>query len=232
MTHLLHLDASGRRESFSRRLGEAFVTGWRTTHPGGTYTYRDLVADPVAPVDEDRVHLATRSSVHGVRDIEAMDKAAAGSPGPARSWAATRPLVEQLLAADVLLLGAPMYNYSVPAALKAWIDRVTLPWLPLQGKSAVVLSARGGGYGPGTPRERYDFQEPYLRAYFSALGLHDVEFVHAELTHATVMPFLADFRGQHEASHAAALDRVHALAARDAVRPVNLHPTSEDRRTP
>ncbi|MEV1239509.1 NAD(P)H-dependent oxidoreductase [Nonomuraea sp. NPDC049750] len=214
MTHLLHLDASGRSDSFSRRLGRTFVTGWRATHHDGIYTYRDLVADPVPPIDENRVHLATQSSVNGVRDIEAMDKVAATAPELARSWAATRPLVEQLLAADVLLLGVPMYNFTVPAALKAWIDRVTLPWLPLKGKSAVVLSARGGGYGPGMPREQFDFQEPYLRAYFSVLGLDDVEFVHAELTHAMVMPFLAQFRDQHEASHTAALDAVHALATR------------------
>ncbi|MFJ2033256.1 FMN-dependent NADH-azoreductase [Streptosporangium sp. NPDC087985] len=214
MTHLLYLDASGRSDSFSRRLGKAFVADWQATHPNGIYTYRDLVADPVPPIDEDRVRLATQSSVNEVRDIEAMDKVAASAPELARSWAATRPLVEQLLAADVLLLGVPMYNFSVPAALKAWIDRVTLPWLPLKGKSAVVLSARGGGYGPGTPRERFDFQEPYLRAYFSVLGLDDVEFVHAELTHATVMPFLAQFREQHEASHAAALAAVHTLATR------------------
>ncbi|MFI6503893.1 FMN-dependent NADH-azoreductase [Nonomuraea typhae] len=214
MTHLLHLDASGRSESFSRRLGETFVAYWRATHPDGVYNYRDLVADPVPPIDEDRVHLATQSSVNGVRDIEAMDQMAAGAPELARSWAATRPLVEQLLAADVLLLGVPMYNFTVPAAFKAWIDRVTLPWLPLKGKSAVVLSARGGAYGPGTPREPFDFQEPYLRAYFSVLGLDDVSFVHAELTHATVMPFLAQFREQHETSHAAALDAVHALATR------------------
>ncbi|GGO62786.1 FMN-dependent NADH-azoreductase [Nonomuraea cavernae] len=214
MTYLLHLDASGRSESFSRKLGETFVADWRVAHPDGVYTYRDLVADPVPPIDEDRVRLATQSSVNGVRDIETMDQLAAGAPELTRSWATTRPLVEQLLAADVLLLGVPMYNFTVPAALKTWIDRVTLPWLPLKGKSAVVLSARGGGYGPGTPREQFDFQEPYLRAYFSVLGLDDVEFVHAELTHATVMPFLAQFRDQHEASHAAALDAVRSLATR------------------
>ncbi|MDV9175652.1 hypothetical protein R6V09_36755 [Streptomyces sp. W16] len=59
-----------------------------------------------------------------------------------------------------------------------------------------------------------DFQEPYLRAYFSALGLEDVEFVHTELTHAPVMPFLAQFRDAHEASRTAALDAVEALATR------------------
>jgi FMN-dependent NADH-azoreductase len=214
VTHLLHLDASGRPDSFSRTLGQAFVTGWRATHPHGIYAYRDLVTDPVPPIDEARVRLATRSSVNGVRDIEAMDKVVGGAPELVRSWAATRPLMEQLLAADVLLLGVPMYNFSVPAALKTWIDRVTLPWLALKGKSAVVLSARGGGYGPGTPREQFDFQEPYLRAYFSALGLDDMEFVHAELTHAAVMPFLAQFRGQHQASHAAALEAVRTLATR------------------
>ncbi|MBB6348060.1 FMN-dependent NADH-azoreductase [Nonomuraea muscovyensis] len=215
MAHLLHLDAGARAGSLShsRELGRAFAAHWRTAHPAGTYTYRDLVTDPVAPIGEARARLALESSRHGVRDLAAMDRVAAAA-GLAEEWAATRPLVEQLLAADVLLIGAPMYNFSVPAALKAWIDRVTLPWLPLAARSAVVLTARGGAYGPGTPREPFDFQEPYLRAYFTALGLEDVEFVHTELTHAPVMPFLADFRDAHETSRAAALDAVRTLAAR------------------
>lgn len=213
MAHLLHLDASARSDSFSRELGAAFVKRWRAAHPDGTCTYRDLVAEPVAPIDEARVRLATRSSVNGVRDLAAMDEVAA-APDLVEAWAATRPLIEQLLAADVLLLGTPMYNFSVPAALKTWIDRVTLPWLPLAGKSVVVLSARGGAYGPGTPREPFDYQEPYLRAYFQVLGVEDVEFVHTELTHAPVMPFLAQFRDAHEASRAAALEAVETLAAR------------------
>lgn len=214
MPHLLHLDASARSDSFSRKLGTSFATAWKASNPEGTYTYRDLIAEPVPPLDEARVQLAIQSSLNGVRGIEAMDEVADTASELAAAWAATRPLVEQLLAADVLLLGAPMYNLSVPAALKAWIDRVALPWLPLRGKSAVILSARGGAYGPGTPREPFDFQEPYLRAFLSSLGLDDVEFVHTELTHAKVMPFLAQFRETHEASHAAALDAVHALATR------------------
>ncbi|MGW1156979.1 FMN-dependent NADH-azoreductase [Streptomyces sp. NPDC002513] len=213
MAHLLHLDASARSDSFSRELGAAFVKRWRATHPDGIYTYRDLLADPVAPLDEARVKLATQSSLNGVRDLAAMDEVAA-APELVEAWAATRPLIEQLLAADVLLLGTPMYNFSVPAALKTWIDRVTLPWLPLAGKSVVVLSARGGAYGPGTPREPFDYQEPYLRAFFKSLGIEDVEFVHTELTHAPVMPFLEQFRDTHEASRAAALEAVETLAAR------------------
>ncbi|WP_283134688.1 FMN-dependent NADH-azoreductase [Rhizohabitans arisaemae] len=214
MVNLLHLDASARRGSFSRRLGAVFVAEWRAANPDGFYAYRDLVADPVPPLDEARVEIAIRSGVNGVRGLAEMDEVLAAVPALSESWAVTRPLVTQLLEADVLLLGTPMYNFSVPASLKAWIDRVTLPWLPLHGKSAVVVSARGGAYGPGAPREHHDFQEPYLRAYFAALGLEDVAFVHAELTHATVMPFLAGLRRTHEASHSAALDAVRTLASR------------------
>ncbi|GLW72042.1 FMN-dependent NADH-azoreductase [Kitasatospora phosalacinea] len=214
MPQLLHLDASARSDSFSRKLGTAFAAHWRAAHPDGTYAHRDLVADPVQPLDEARVRLSALSSLHGVRDLAAMDAVAAAAPDLARAWDATRPLVVELLGADVLAIGAPMYNFTVPAALKVWLDRVTLPWLPLAGKSAVVLGARGGAYGPGTPREPFDFQEPYLRAYFTALGLTDLEFVHTELTHAPVMPFLAELRDAHEASRTEALARVAALATR------------------
>lgn len=213
MAHLLHLDASARNDSLSRELGEIFTSHWKAAHPGGTYTYRDLLAEPVAPIDEARVRLSTQSSMNGVKDLASMDEVAE-APELAEAWAATRPLIEQLLEADVLLIGAPMYNFSVPGALKTWIDRVTLPWLPLAGKCVVVLSARGGTYGPGSPRQHLDFQEPYLRAYFSALGVDDVEFVHTEFTHAPVMPYLAQFRDAHEASRASALKAVEALATR------------------
>ncbi len=221
MAHLLHLDASARSESFSRELGQVFVKHWKNVQAEGAVTYRDLVREPVAPIDEARVRLATLSSQNGVRDLVAMDEVAAAVPELADAWAATRPLIEQLIQADVLLLSTPMYNYSVPAALKTWIDRVTLPWLPLKGKSVVVLSARGGAYGPGTPREPFDYQEPYLRAYFAALSVEDIEFVHSEFTHAPVMPFLAQFRDQQKASHAAALAAVETLATRPVAAPIS-----------
>jgi FMN-dependent NADH-azoreductase len=221
VAHLLHLDASARSESFSRELGRAFVAHWKNAQVNGTVIYRDLVRDPVSPVDEARVRLSTLSSQNGVRDLAAMDDVVASAPELAGAWAATRPLIEQFIGADVLLLGAPMYNFSVPAALKTWIDRVTLPWLPVAGKPVVVLSARGGAYGPGTPREPFDYQESYLRAYFSALKIENVEFVHSELTHAPVMPFLAQFRNQQKASHAAALEAVEALATRVAAEPIS-----------
>ena len=84
-------------------------------------------------------------------------------------------LITELLTADTVLLGTPMYNFSVPASLKAWIYRSTFPGAFTDPESGdrllcdtrvVVVTARGGSYGPGTPREGFDFQMPYLRAYF------------------------------------------------------------------
>jgi FMN-dependent NADH-azoreductase len=105
-----------------------------------------------------------------------------------------------------------MYNFSVPSTLKAWIDQISFPWLPLAGRTAVIVTARGGSYAPGTPRERYDYQEPYLRAYFETLGLTDLHFIHTELTNALHIPFLGEFKEVHETSRAAALDAAARLA--------------------
>ncbi|MER7706348.1 NAD(P)H-dependent oxidoreductase [Kitasatospora sp. NPDC097605] len=213
MRKLLHLDASVRSTSFSRELGSVFVEHWKAANPDGAYTYRDLVAEPVKPIDEARATLMTLSGMNGIKDLASMD-ALVAEHGLEEAWAETRPLIVQLIEADVLVIGTPMYNFTVPGSLKTWMDRVTLPWLPLAGKSAVILSARGGAYGPGMPREGFDFQEPLLRGYFTVLGVEDVEFVHTELTHATVMPFLAQFKDTYEAGRAAALEQVKELAAR------------------
>lgn len=124
----------------------------------------------------------------------------------------SKPLIEELLAADVLLIASPMYNFSLPSTLKAWIDQISFPWLPLAGRTAVVVTARGGSYAPGEPREAYDHQEPYLRAYFETLGLTDLHFIHTELTNAPHVPLLAEFTDAHKASRAAALKAAATLA--------------------
>ncbi|HEX7303267.1 FMN-dependent NADH-azoreductase [Lentzea sp.] len=173
MTNLLHIDSSIRREgSVTREITGAFADAWRSSNPEGGYTYRDVNAQPIPHVD---------GTAHDV----------------------TADLVAELRAADVVLIGAPMYNFSIPSTLKAWIDQVaTREFFPredgtfeLGGKRVVVVTARGGSYKPGTPREGFDFQEPYLRAVFSMIGLdQNLEFVHAELTLADVNPQLHQFR--------------------------------------
>jgi FMN-dependent NADH-azoreductase len=100
-------------------------------------------------------------------------------------------LIEELQAADTIVIGAPMYNFAIPSSLKAWIDQIvrmgkTIGYGPsgarglLANKRVIIVTARGGAYGKGSPAEKFDFQEPYLRHIFGFIGLPDVTFVHAE----------------------------------------------------
>jgi FMN-dependent NADH-azoreductase len=192
MAHLLHLDASIRRSgSVSRELSGAFADHWRAAHPDGTYVYRDLAVNPVPHLDE---HTFTASNTP---EDDHSDAQRAG-------WAVSTKLIEEVKAADLVLLGVPMYNFSIPSTLKAWLDRIITPGTslnqetgtgPLAGKRVVVAASRGGSYAPGTPRESFEFQERYLRAVLSLVGLdRDVTFVNAELTLANVVPALAQFK--------------------------------------
>ena len=209
---LLHLDASARRNSLSRRLSAAFAESRRAAHPGGAYTYRDLAADPVAPIGEAWTELCDHVLAHEITDI-ARYAEAVRTPGQAEAWSIVEPLLAEVVSADVVLIGTPMYNFSVPAALKAWIDQITFPRMSLKGRRFVVVSARGGAYGPGTPREPYDHQERYLRDFFSGhFGVDEAVFVSAELSNARVDPRLADLRDRQAESYAAALSAVRDLA--------------------
>ncbi|AXB43973.1 FMN-dependent NADH-azoreductase [Amycolatopsis albispora] len=213
MAQLLHLDSSARRDSFSRQLGARFAEAWRAAHPGAGYTYRDLAADPVPLIGEAWTEICDYLLAHGITE-PARYPEAVRTDAQREAWAVVAPLLDELLAADVVLIGAPMYNFSVPAALKTWIDQVTFPRMSLSGKAFVVVGARGGAYGAGTPREPFDYQERYLRDFFAGhYDVTDVRFVHAELTNAVVDPSLSDLDGKRRESHAAALAAVDRLAS-------------------
>jgi FMN-dependent NADH-azoreductase len=128
-------------------------------------------------------------------------------------------LVEELLEADTIVIGAPMHNFAIPAPLKAWIDQVVRvgktvlfaaagPQGLLKGKKVYVITSRGGAYRSGTPTERFDYQEPYLRHILAFIGLTDVTFIHAENQRPG---------GQAEIAKAAAIERIQDLAAAGAV---------------
>ncbi|MFF7445789.1 MULTISPECIES: NAD(P)H-dependent oxidoreductase [unclassified Streptomyces] len=209
MPHLLHLDASARRRSISREVSAAFAESWRQS--GATVTYRDLAADPVPPITEAWTGICDNLLADGITALDRLDEGVR-TPEQAAAWQVVRPLLDELVAADVVLIGTPMYNYSVPASLKAWIDQVTFPRMSLTGRTIVVASARGGSYLPGAPKAAFDHQARYLKDFAAGhFAITDIRFLHAELANSVIDPHLADLRATHEASLAQALKEAHDL---------------------
>jgi FMN-dependent NADH-azoreductase len=120
-----------------------------------------------------------------------MQPADQRAPAQQQAAALADTLIEEVEAADVIVIAAPMYNFSIPSTLKAWLDHIARagrtfgygangPEGLLKGKRVFVFTARGGVYSGESPAKGMDFQEPYLRAMLGFLGLDDVTFVHAE----------------------------------------------------
>ncbi|KAM3093101.1 FMN-dependent NADH-azoreductase [Phormidesmis sp. 146-12] len=175
MAHILHLDSSPRGErSISRALTKQFVNVWKQIHPDDAITYRDLGRYPVPPIDEAWIAAAFSPPDQLTPSLEA-------------ALMMSDELIEELLTANLYVFGVPMYNYSVPASFKAYIDQVVRVRRTfvvgadgyeglLKDKKALVITTRGGSYA-GEP---LDFQEPYLRAVFDFIGITDITFIHAE----------------------------------------------------
>jgi FMN-dependent NADH-azoreductase len=175
--NLLHIDSSARASSESRKLTAHFVRDWRAENPTGTVTERDLAITPLPHITD-----------HWTATYGDPAKL---TPEQRQYLAISDELIEELRAADTVVIGAPMYNHMISWELKAWIDQImragkTIAFGPsgpkglLVGKKAVVITARGGSYPAGSPRAAVDFQEPYLRHILTTLGFKDVTFIHAE----------------------------------------------------
>jgi FMN-dependent NADH-azoreductase len=176
--NLLHIDSSILGEaSVSRQLTGRLVSAARARHDGVQVTYRDLVAQPVGHLTG--AHLA------------AAQGAKSESPALQQDVDTGQSDLDAFLAADVIVVGAPMYNFGIPSQLKAWIDRIAVagktfrytekgPEGLANGKKVFVVSARGNFYGKGTPTAFLDHQETYLRGLFGFLGITDITFIRAE----------------------------------------------------
>jgi FMN-dependent NADH-azoreductase len=207
---LLHIDASIRNKgSTSRQLTTYFAAQWRQNHPDAGYVYRDLGARPIPHLTQPVLeYLLGPSRDHGQTGDEK---------------ALVDTVVSEVHDADTIVLGVPMYNYAIPSSVKVWIDLLVTPAHmilpgadsgPLSGKSVIVVTARGGSYAPGTPREGLDHQEPYLRDILKSIGLADnLTFVHAELTNAGIVPAMAELKPLMEKSLATAQETLKKLAA-------------------
>ncbi|MGW1755889.1 FMN-dependent NADH-azoreductase [Streptomyces mirabilis] len=201
MATLLHIDSSvfPGEASSSRSVADAFRRAWEEQHPEGTVIYRDLAAAPVP---------------HITADAWSAGYAAPSERTPEQSaaFAARVKLIEELEQADAVLIGAPMYNYSIPSTLKAWLDNVLLlgrtagETPSAQGTPVIVVASRGGSYAPGTPREDYEFVQNYLEAVLKGtLGL-DLDFIVPELTMASRSPAMSELVPLYEASRKRALE--------------------------
>jgi FMN-dependent NADH-azoreductase len=175
---LLHIDTSILgQNSVSRQLTAAVVARLQAVHPQLEVRYLDLGAEPLA-------HL---SGAH----LAAAQGATPESASLAQDLQRGREALEAFLAADIIVVGAPMYNFTVSSQLKAWIDRVcvagktfrytdTGPQGLAGGKKVIIASSRGGYYGPQSPAAALEHQESYLRGVFAFLGITEVTFVRAE----------------------------------------------------
>ena len=176
---LLHIDSAiTGAASVSRQLTAQTVAAWRAAHPELQVDYLDLAAQPVAHYGGEA--LALRQG-----QTENLSEA------QQRENAVTERLLAQFLAADVVVLGAPFYNFSIPTQLKAWIDRIVQPGRTFRyttdgpeglagGKVVVIASSRGGVYSGSEAARSLDYQERYLETVLGFIGVTDVRVVRAE----------------------------------------------------
>lgn len=192
-------------ESQSRRTAVELLDAWRRLRPHAQVVARDLTAASIP-------HL----SLEGL--TAAMTPADQRTPAQAEAAALADTLIAEVEAADTIVIAAPMYNFTVPSTLKAWLDHIARagrtfrytangPVGLLKGKKAFVVTGRGGVYSEG-PAKALDFQEPYLRAMLGFVGIDDVTFVHVEGLKAG-----PESAAQGIARARQAIDRIASLAA-------------------
>jgi FMN-dependent NADH-azoreductase len=174
---LLHIDSSVLGpHSVSRQVSAAIVDRLRQSKPNLEITYRDLASTPLAHLNGS--HLAAAQG--GVADTALQHDLATG-----------QAMLDEFLAADIVVLGAPMYNFTIPSQLKAWIDRIVVAGKTFKygaegveglagNKRVIVAISRGGFYGAGTAAAAGEYVETYLRWVFGFIGVKSLEFISAD----------------------------------------------------
>jgi FMN-dependent NADH-azoreductase len=197
---LLHIDSSiSGAQSISRQLSAGVVTRIKGTSPGLMVSYRDLAAAPV-PHQSPAILFAKLKSLYesgalagALGDMVAVAvRSGAQIDASAQDEVATTNVVlEEFLAADIVVIGAPMYNFGIPSQLKAWIDCLAAPGKTFSytatgveglagSKKVIVASSRGGFYSASSPMAFMDHQETFLAGFFGFVGITDITFVRAE----------------------------------------------------
>lgn len=177
---LLHIDSSILgTQSVSRQLTGDIVAQWLAQHPGTEVEHLDLATDGPSHLSAESIGFRLPPTSDALSDVQKRENAV------------SEALVRQFLAADVVVIGAPLYNFSIPSQLKSWIDRVAQagrtftytdkgPQGLAGGKVVIVASTRGGVYSTSEGGRAMEHQETYLQTVFGFLGINDVRFVRAE----------------------------------------------------
>lgn len=180
MTKLLHIDSSILGgNSVSRQLTAQIVASWRAAHPATEVSYLDLAVDTPSHLSAESLGFRVAPGAAELTDVQKRENAI------------SEALVSQFLAADVVVIGAPLYNFSIPTQLKAWIDRIAQVGRTFKytekgpiglagGKTVIVASTRGGVYSTSDAGNAMEHQESFLKTVFGFLGVSDVRFVRAE----------------------------------------------------
>ncbi|GAA4538893.1 FMN-dependent NADH-azoreductase [Pseudonocardia xishanensis] len=187
---LFRLDTSIRTEgSVSREVTDTLEKAYLEQHPGGTVVRRDLGTQPL-PAD-----------LWGTAAFAGFTPEDQRSEAQQAAVATAKELADELLRADAIVVGAPLYNFGISQHLKTWVDvvitdpRFAPGTTPLAGRSVAIVVARGGGYGPGTPREGWDHGIQWLSRILGDVWGGSVTVVEAELTLAESTPAMAELRG-------------------------------------
>ena len=184
MLTILHIDASARRQrSHTRRLSELFIQRWRALRPQDEVIRRDVGVEPPPPIDETWISAAFTPPERRTPQMQ-------------RALALSDTLVDEIERADLIVAGVPMYNFGVPAAMKAYVDQIVRVgrtfgfdrarpgepyWPMLHGKRLVILSARGDyGYAPGGRIAAMNHVEPHLATAFGYIGIVETDGVAVE----------------------------------------------------
>jgi FMN-dependent NADH-azoreductase len=174
---LLHIDSSVLGpHSVSRQVSAAIVDRLAKSTPGLAITYRDVATAPLGHLSSS--HLA---AAQGAAPDAALQP----------DLAAGQAVLEEFLAADIIVIGAPMYNFSIPSQLKAWIDRIAVAGKTFKysaagveglagGKRVIIAVSRGNFYGAGAPAAAYEHTETYLRSVFGFIGVTDIDIIVAD----------------------------------------------------
>ncbi|MDG5497513.1 NAD(P)H-dependent oxidoreductase [Niveispirillum sp. BGYR6] len=173
---ILHIDSSTTGgQSVTRELTKAIVDHFLAQHPDAAVTTLDLVLRPLP-------HLDPVSTAALRLPPEAQDEAMKVA------YPVERAVFDQFVSSDIVVIGAPMYNFTIPSQLKVWLDRLALPGVAFSysaagpkglagGRRVIIASSQGGMYGDGDPSEH---QESLLRAFFGLIGIPDLEIIRAD----------------------------------------------------